>query len=101
MAVTYKAPGKNTIDAVDVAMPTHSEAIQAVLNALVDPQNGVALLDGFHHRRVDFHRFGELLAAVDNPVAHRVDLLHSRTSGNIKLWSPSKYLSILKGERFP
>ena len=38
---TYKAPGKNTIDAVDVAMPTHSEAIQAVLNALVDPDNGV------------------------------------------------------------
>ena len=38
---TYKAPGKNTIDAVDVAMPTHSEAIQAVLNALVDPANGV------------------------------------------------------------
>ena len=38
---TYKAPGKNTIDAVDVAMPTHSEAIQAVLNALVDADNGV------------------------------------------------------------
>ena len=38
---TYKAPGKTTIKAVDVAMPTHSEAIQAVLNALVDPENGV------------------------------------------------------------
>ena len=38
---TYKAPGKNTIDAVDVAMPTHSEAIQTVLNALVDADNGV------------------------------------------------------------
>ncbi len=38
---TYKAPGKNTIDAVDVAMPTHSEAIHAVLNALVDADNGV------------------------------------------------------------
>ncbi len=38
---TYKAPGKNTIDAVDVAMPTHSEAIQAVLDALVDADNGV------------------------------------------------------------
>ena len=34
---TYKAPGKQTIDAVDVAMPTHSEAIKAVLDALVDP----------------------------------------------------------------
>ena len=38
---TYKAPGKETIDARDVAMPTHSEAIQAVLDALVDPANGV------------------------------------------------------------
>ena len=38
---TYKAPGKETVDAKDVAMPTHSEAIQAVLNALIDPENGV------------------------------------------------------------
>ena len=38
---TYKAPGKETIDAANVAMPTHSEAIQAVLNALVDEKNGV------------------------------------------------------------
>lgn len=40
---TYKpqAEGKETLKAVDVAMPTHSEAIQAVLNALVDPENGV------------------------------------------------------------
>ncbi len=38
---TYKAPGKETIDARDVAMPTHAEAIQAVLDALVDPANGV------------------------------------------------------------
>ena len=36
---TYKpqVEGKQVLDAVDVAMPTHSEAIQAVLNALVDP----------------------------------------------------------------
>ena len=38
---TYTAPGKEPIDAKDVAMPTHSEAIQAVLDALVDPANGV------------------------------------------------------------
>jgi len=40
---TYKpqVEGKETLKAVDVAMPTHSEAIQAVLNALVDPENGV------------------------------------------------------------
>ena len=53
---TYKAPGKQTIDAADVAMPTHSEAIQAVLNALVDPQNGVIAsmkeIDAVGHRVV-------------------------------------------------
>ena len=40
---TYKpqVEGKEVLDAVDVAMPTHSEAIQAVLNALVDAKNGV------------------------------------------------------------
>ena len=38
---TYKADGKQTIKAADVAMPTHSEAIQTVLNALVDADNGV------------------------------------------------------------
>ncbi|MGN0985996.1 MAG: acetate kinase, partial [Candidatus Enterenecus sp.] len=40
---TYKPQieGKEKLDAVDVAMPTHSEAIQAVLDALVDPANGV------------------------------------------------------------
>jgi len=40
---TYKpqVDGKEKLDAVDVAMPTHSEAIQTVLDALVDPKNGV------------------------------------------------------------
>lgn len=40
---TYKPQiaGKKKIDAVDVPMPTHAEAIQAVLKALIDPQNGV------------------------------------------------------------
>ena len=40
---TYKpqVEGKKVLDAIDVAMPTHSEAIQAVLNALVDAKNGV------------------------------------------------------------
>ena len=53
---TYKAPGKETIDAKDVAMPTHSEAIQAVLDALVDPANGVissmSEIDAVGHRVV-------------------------------------------------
>ena len=40
---TYKPQleGKEKLDAIDVAMPTHSEAIQAVLDALVDAENGV------------------------------------------------------------
>ena len=53
---TYKAPGRETIDAKDVAMPTHSEAIQAVLDALVDPANGVissmSEIDAVGHRVV-------------------------------------------------
>ena len=38
---TYKPAGKQAVKEADVAMPTHSEAIQTVLNALVDPKNGV------------------------------------------------------------
>jgi acetate kinase len=40
---TYKPQieGKETLKAVDVAMPTHSEAIAAVLGALADAKNGV------------------------------------------------------------
>ena len=53
---TYKAPGKETVDAADTAMPTHSEAIQAVLDALVDPANGVISsmkeIDAVGHRVV-------------------------------------------------
>ena len=55
---TYKpqVDGKEVLDAVDVAMPTHSEAIQAVLNALVDGKNGViasmAEIDAVGHRVV-------------------------------------------------
>ena len=53
---TYKPEGKQAIKEADVAMPTHSEAIQAVLNALVDPENGVIgsmkELDAVGHRVV-------------------------------------------------
>ena len=53
---TYKPEGKEAIKAADVAMPTHSEAIQAVLNALVDKDNGVigsmAEIDAVGHRVV-------------------------------------------------
>ena len=53
---TYKADGKQTIKAADVAMPTHSEAIKAVLDALVDKDNGVVgsmkEIDAVGHRVV-------------------------------------------------
>ncbi len=55
---TYKPqlPGKEKLDAIDVAMPTHSEAIQTVLNALVDARNGVIAsmkeIDAVGHRVV-------------------------------------------------
>ena len=53
---TYKPTGKKKLDAIDVAMPTHSEAIAAVLNALVDAENGVIAsmkeIDAVGHRVV-------------------------------------------------
>ena len=55
---TYKpqVEGKKVLDAIDVAMPTHSEAIQTVMNALIDPENGVvasmAEIDAVGHRVV-------------------------------------------------
>lgn len=53
---TYKPTGKTAVKAADVAMPTHSEAIQAVLNALVDKENGVIAsmkeIDAVGHRVV-------------------------------------------------
>ena len=55
---TYKPQleGKETLKAVDVAMPTHAEAIQAVLDALVDGKNGVISsmkeIDAVGHRVV-------------------------------------------------
>ncbi len=55
---TYKpqVEGKEKLDAVDVAMPTHAEAIAAVLDALVDPKNGVIAsmkeIDAVGHRVV-------------------------------------------------
>ena len=53
---TYKPEGKQAIKDADVAMPTHSEAIKAVLDALVDAENGVIAsmkeIDAVGHRVV-------------------------------------------------
>ena len=53
---TYKADGKQSVIAAEVAMPTHSEAIQTVLDALVDAENGVISsmeeIDAVGHRVV-------------------------------------------------
>ena len=40
---TYKPAGKEPIKDKDVAMPTHSEAIQTVLHALVDEKNVMSI----------------------------------------------------------
>ncbi len=53
---TYKPEGKEAIKDADVAMPTHSEAIETVLKALVDEKNGVIAsmkeIDAVGHRVV-------------------------------------------------
>ena len=55
---TYKPQmeGKQVLDAIDIAMPTHSEAIQAVLDALLDAGHGViksaSEIDAVGHRVV-------------------------------------------------
>ncbi|MBQ9492742.1 MAG: acetate kinase [Oscillibacter sp.] len=53
---TYKAAGKAAKDAADVPMPTHAEAIQAVMDALTDSENGVIAsmkeIDAVGHRVV-------------------------------------------------
>ena len=55
---TYKpeVEGKQALKAIDVAMPTHAEAIKTVLNTLIDPENGVISsmkeIDAVGHRVV-------------------------------------------------
>ncbi len=53
---TYKPAGKEAVKDKDVSMPTHSEAIQTVLHALVDEKNGVIAsmdeIDAVGHRVV-------------------------------------------------
>ena len=80
---TYKPEGKTAVKEADVAMPTHNEAIKAVLDALVDPANGVIgsmkEIDAVGHRVVHggekFARSvlitDEVMAAIEecNPLA--------------------------------
>ena len=55
---TYKPKmeGKTAVEAVEIPMPTHSEAIEAVLTTLTDPKNGVIAsmdeIDAVGHRVV-------------------------------------------------
>ena len=80
---TYKPEGKRAVKEADVAMPTHNEAIKAVLDALIDPANGVISsmkeIDAVGHRVVHggekFARSvlitDEVMAAIEecNPLA--------------------------------
>ena len=51
--LTHKVPGRDDVKN-DIAMPTHNEAIQAVLDIMVDPQKGVIAstdeIDAVGHR---------------------------------------------------
>ena len=71
---TYKPEGKKVIKGADVAMPTHSEAIKTVLDALVDPGNGVigsmAEIDAVGHRVVHGgERFSQSVLITDEVMA--------------------------------
>ena len=101
---TYKplVEGKNKIDAIDVAMPTHAEAIQAVLDALVDPANGVVAsmeeIDAVGHRvlhggkeftkscLIDAAKVnkeaGDMLSAMNTKFGHETDKIISLSGGN-------------------
>ena len=54
--LTHKAPAKDIKVTLDIPMPTHAEAITAVLDILVDPVNGVVAsvdeIDAVGHRVV-------------------------------------------------
>ena len=70
---TYKPQieGKEKLDAVDIAMPTHAEAIKTVLNTLVDPKNGVIAsmkeIDAVGHRVVHGgEKFAHSVLITDN-----------------------------------
>ena len=71
---TYKPEGKKVVKGADVAMPTHSEAIKAVLDALVDAENGVigsmAEIDAVGHRVVHGgEKFSESVLITDEVMA--------------------------------
>ncbi|MET0017338.1 acetate/propionate family kinase [Oscillibacter sp.] len=90
---TYKpqVEGKETLKAVDVAMPTHSEAIQAVLNALVDPENGVIAsmkeIDAVGHRVVHggeaFNKSVRITGEVMNAIEDCIPLAPLHNPANI------------------
>ena len=71
---TYKPDGKQAIVAAEVSMPTHSEAIQTVLNALVDADNGVIgsmkEIDAVGHRVVHGgEKFAQSVLVTDEVMA--------------------------------
>ena len=74
---TYKAEGKKTLDAIDVAMPTHSEAIQAVLDALTDKDNGVVAsmseIGAVGHRVVHGGEAFNKSVLIDNAVMQAIE----------------------------
>ncbi len=74
---TYKAGGKTVIDAADVSMPTHAEAINAVLSALVDKDHGVIAsmgeIDAVGHRVVHGGETFTASAVIDDAVMAAIE----------------------------
>ena len=71
---TYKPAGKEAVKDKDVSMPTHSEAIQTVLHALVDEKNGVIAsmdeIDAVGHRVVHGgEKFAQSVVITDEVMA--------------------------------
>ena len=71
---TYKPDGKQAIVAAEVSMPTHSEAIQTVLDALLDAENGVISsmdeIDAVGHRVVHGgEKFAQSVLVTDEVMA--------------------------------
>ena len=71
---TYKPDGKQAIVAAEVSMPTHSEAIQTVLDALLDAETGVISsmdeIDAVGHRVVHGgEKFAQSVLVTDEVMA--------------------------------
>ena len=100
---TYKAPGKPTVDAADVSMPTHAEAIQAVLTALVNPNGGVISsmkeIDAVGHRVVHGGETFACSVKIDDKVMAALEaILYGTEENESRLPMPTELVELMKDE---